>query len=248
MSYLKREKYHSRVPKAVKALIIGFEVIFRGPHDDQTIPDKTLARLSSLLDTEGHNVGAPRLSYLFNMHLGDRAKKIEATRMETSLDALVENVLLDLEIDEPSIETRLVEEIAMGKAGQFTGAEEAVQFLESVKDANLKIGLICNSPVGIPPVYMRRVIEAAGLTSYLEDTQFSSENGMVRPHARPYRYCISNMNTSPQDTAVLTGLTGEVAILEKLGFGPVFMPDNESACDRRHAVGIHALSEISRYL
>lgn len=232
----------------MKALIIGFEVIFRGPHDDQTISDRTLTRLSSLLDAEGHNVGAQRLSYLFSMHLGERLKKIEETRVETPLDALVGSVLFDLEIDEASIGARLVEEISLDKAAQFTGAEEAAQFLESVREYKVKIGLVCNSPVGIPPVYMRRVIEASGLTSYLEDTQFSSENGMVRPHARPYRYSISNMNTSAQDTGVLTGLAGEMAILEKLGFGPVFVPDTASAGDMRPAIGIHALSEISRYL
>lgn len=232
----------------MKALIAGFEVIFAGPHDNQDLPEGTIESIATLLETEGYSIGVKRLSYLFDMHLDGRRRKIQETRIETALDELVGGVLEDLEIDEPGLVSPMVEAVALARTRHYSMADGSLEFLESLREAKMKVGIVCNSPLGIPPEYIRGLIEREGMSELLDDVQFSSENGVVRPHARPYRYCVSNMDTPSCETAVFTGLSSEMEILERLGFGSVFVPEQAVRQGDLPVVGIHVMSEISRYL
>lgn len=230
----------------MKALIVGFEVIFNGPHSDQFLPDGQISELHRLIELEGYEVDPGRLRYLFNMHLDGRTRRIRENRMETTMETVVEKVLNDLEIDHPPMIPRLAGEIAQKRIPLFSPADGSVEFLDSMKEALVKLGVVCNSPVGIGPSYVMNAMEAAGIYGYFEDAQFSSENGVVRPHARPYRYAVSNMDVKPEETAVLTGMPAEMGVLHRLGFQSVFIP--ESAGGDGDAVGIQEFSELSRYL
>ena len=96
------------------------------------------------------------------------------------------------------------------------------------------------------------MILAGAFTSYfgghLDDMQFSSENGVVRPHARPYRYLISNLDIIPGETSVLTGIPGEIEVLRKLGFENIFFPELGELPNPDGAVTIHELADVSRFL
>lgn len=230
----------------MKALIVGFEVLFNGPHDDQSVEDGQISQVHSLLELEGYSVDPARLRYLFNMHLEARRRRIDENRLETSMESIVEKVLNDLEIDHPPMISRLAGEIAENRMPLFSPADGSVAFLERMKEAKVKLGVVCNSPVGIAPSFLMNAMEAAGIYQYLEDAQFSSENGVVRPHARPFRYAISNMDVKPEQTAVLTGMPAEMGVLHRLGFESVFIP--EQSGEYEDAVGIQELSELSKYV
>ncbi len=232
----------------MKALILGYEIAFRGPHSHASISGSSMSEMLSVLRAEGLDQGEGRLSYLFARHLESREKRISEKRLETSLDSLVELVLDDLEIESPPLVPRLVRVMSEDVMSRFSVSEGSMEFMAELRESGVRIGLVCNAPMGIPPQYIRERLEAAGLTEYLDDVQFSSENGIVRPHARPYRYAISNMNVNPADTSVLTGLPEETPILQRLGFGGVFIPEHLSPRGMPDAVPIRALSELSRYL
>ena len=230
----------------VKALIVGLEVLFNGPHGDQSVAEDQISQVHSLMELEGFNVDPGRLSYLFNMHLEARRRRIDENRIETSMESVVEKVLNDLEIDHPPMISRLAGEIAENRMPLFSPAVGSLDFLDRMKGAKVKLGVVCNSPLGIAPSFLMNAMEAAGIYEYLEDAQFSSENGVVRPHARPFRYAVSNMDVKPDETAVLTGMPAEMGVLHRLGFKSVFIP--EQAGDGEDAVGIQELSELSRYV
>lgn len=232
----------------MKALIAGYEVMFTGPHNDMTLSTAEIASLSSVFDEEGHDVGSRRLSFLMDRHMGARAARIRETGVETSFDTLLEDLLEDLEIDAPSLVPRLVDSVASKRMQRFRVVDGAVEFTSSLRESSLKVGLVCNAPIGIPPEHIRELIERCGLGGLLDDMQFSSENGMVRPHARPYRYMVSNLETSPCETSVLTGIPGEMEILRRLGFANIFIPDVGELPYPAGAVTIHELAEVSRFL
>jgi hypothetical protein len=117
-----------------------------------------------------------------------------------------------------------------------------------MEESRVMLGLVCNSPLGIPPEQMKIQIEASGMGGYFNDMQFSSENGMVRPHARPFRYSLSNMDVAPGEAAVLTGLPGEMEILNRLCFGGVFVPEQPGVEWKNAPTAVRALSEMSRYV
>lgn len=232
----------------VKALIAGYEVMFAGPHMDTTLSPADIASLSSVFDEEGHDVGPRRLSYLLDERMGARAARIRETGMETPLDVLLENMLDDLEIDAPYLVPRLVDSVASRRMERFRAVDGCVEFISSLRESKVAVGMVCNAPIGIPPDHIRELIERCGLGGLLDDMQFSSENGVVRPHARPYRYLISNMDISPGETSVLTGIPGEMEVLRKLGFENIFFPELGELPNPDGAVTIHELAEVSKFL
>lgn len=232
----------------MKALIVGYEILFNGPHVKSDMPDGALSGISSVLDGEGMEVDISRLGHLLDMHLSERARKIIDARVETTLEAVIGKVLEDLEIDEPALIPRLVEEIAGPTMREFTAVPEASDFLDIIRKEKIRLGIVCNSPLGVSPSYIRASLERNLLAGYFEDAQFSSENGMVRPHARPFRFALSNLEVSPSETSVLTGLPSEMEVLNRLGFSSVFVPESIGTAVTGPIVSLGALSEMARYI
>ncbi len=232
----------------MKGLIVGYEIMFRGPHTDSSIPPADISSLTRLLEAEGHDVGTARLSYLFNAHMDKRAERIARTRVETTLDAVVAEVLEELEIEAPTLISAMVEIVAVSRMAQFSPVHSCSELMKNFKEAGIKVGMVCNAPVGIPPQHIRVVTERSGMGGYIDDAQFSSENGMVRPHARPFRYSLSNLEVAAPETLVLTGIPREMDILNRLGFANVFMPEHDYDQGSSNAVCDKVLSEITRYV
>ena len=89
----------------------------------------------------------------------------------------------------------------------------------------MKVGLVCNVPLGLPHSIIASQIREAGLAASVDDMQFSTEMGMRRPHARQFRYSLSNLNAEPSECAAITAIAEDRETLSKLSFGDIFIMD-----------------------
>ncbi len=202
-------------------LIIGYECLFDCSTDQLKLPAAVLGDIYSLLKMEGVHVDEERLSYLFDFHLDERMKRIQNSFAETAVSDVAGRVLEDIEIDDVSLTNRIVNIVAEHYVSHSAVRPEARSFLEKMRK-DMKIGLVCNSPLGIPHTRLSVQIRDAEISACLDDMQFSSEMGMCRPHARQFRFALSNLGPRGEECMAITAIKGDIDTLRKLSFARVY--------------------------
>jgi FMN phosphatase YigB (HAD superfamily) len=195
--------------------IFGAETLFSIPVEQ--FKPSSIASVEKLLNSEGYDVSFERLDYLFSQNCAERERQIYATRKEMTLNALVASVLDALEIDDVDIIISSTELLAGDFLSSIKPYPGVYELLSSLKEKGRAIALLWNAPMGIPHSLLSERMEYFSLRDMFDDIQYSSENGAVRPHARPLRYALSNLNASAAEATVVTGLLQEQELLQRLG-------------------------------
>ncbi|MEM3852566.1 MAG: HAD hydrolase-like protein [Methanomassiliicoccales archaeon] len=217
-----------------KAAVMGAETIFYTP---SIFPLHLLPRIEEMFAFEGYEITPSRLNALISTKLNEREKHLSSSFNELKLTLIVGNVLEDLEIEDIELQMKVVDLVASELKAQIQPLQGAQEFLSSLKDAGLKMAVLWNSPFGMPHYYISERLEALSLRQMFDDMQFSTENGIVRPHARPARFALSNIDVSPCDAIALTGLQADLQVFQKIRIGHVFL------CDERGTGKYEAIYE-----
>jgi FMN phosphatase YigB (HAD superfamily) len=202
-------------------LIIGYECLFDCTADQSRLPPAVIGDIYRLLTAEGAGVDEDRVSYLFNLHLEERMKRIESSFVETSFSDVADRVLEELEIEDVSLTHRIVNIVSEHYMSHSSVRPQARSFLEKMKE-DMKIGLVCNSPLGLPHTRLTAQIRNAEIGACFDDMQFSSEMGMCRPHARQFRFALSNLGLTGGECMAVTSVKGDIDTLRKLFFASVY--------------------------
>ncbi len=206
------------------AVIIGYECIFDFPSDEWQLPQPAVERMAGLMELEGIAFDRSRLSLLLRDALERRRSKAAETMTETKFKDIVASVMEDLEVSDPSMNQRIVDAASMHCAEHSRAKRGAAELLLRLKK-EMKVGLVCNVPLGLPHSIIASQIREAGLAASVDDMQFSTEMGMRRPHARQFRYSLSNLNAEPSECAAITAIAEDRETLSKLSFGDIFIMD-----------------------
>ncbi|MBX8644050.1 MAG: HAD family hydrolase [Thermoplasmata archaeon] len=203
------------------AAVICLECLFEGLEEERTLSRKVVEGMHSVLESEGVDCTAERLGFLLNRAMEERRERAARTGVETTAANMIGGILSDIEVEDVSLQNRMVEVILQDHLPRIRPRPVARDFLSRMK-RETRIGAVCNSPYGLPHSGISERIRESGLSVYFDDIQFSSEMGMRKPHARPFRYSLSNLNASPESSMAVTGSVEDVATLRRLAFARVY--------------------------
>lgn len=203
-----------------RAALLGSEFLF-SPIPEE-ISGEAVAKVQDTLSLEGFEVSFPRLEFLFRQGLQERRERIGKQGREMRLEEIVDAVLGCLEIDAADIRSQLTEQIARHTADSIVLLDGASAFLSRLKDLGFRIALLWNAPIGIPPRHISYRMEELSILPMLDEVQYSSENGYVRPHAMPLKYALSNLGSAPREAVAFTGIAEETSILSRLGIAHAY--------------------------
>ena len=241
--YLNLEKINAGPEMKRYATVIGYECLFKCPPDEWQLPPDVVGHIAGIMELEGLVFDRSRFVLLMHDALEKRRKKAEETMIETKLGDVVKIVLEELEVSDHSLNQRIVEVAASYYTGHSCARQGAAELLKRLKK-DMKVGLVCNVPLGIPHSIVASQIRDAGMDAAIDDLQFSTEMGMRRPHARQFRYSLSNLNADPSECAAITGMTGDRDTLRKLSFADIFIIDGQTAGSGKQSAALNELNFI----
>jgi len=205
------------------ALILGFETVFNVPpqeHLENVVSDVILKQL----ELHGIDFSAEGMKSILLSIYRMRDEAASENRTETTLREMVEAVLGYLEIEDPGLTNALTHTGSTALLPRITVTQGIMEVLNHCSEQSVPVGIVCNAPLGLEPEYIRLLYEREDILRFMADMQFSSENGRVRPHPLQYRYLISNLSLSPEETAVFSGIEGDIEALKRLNFRQIFVP------------------------
>ncbi len=209
------------------AAVVGYECLFDSPVDEWHLSPSVIGRIAKMMETEGIVFDRERLSILLHETLEKRKKRAMETMVETNLSDIAASVLADLEINDPSMERRILDTVSEHYITHSKAKQGAVGLLQRLKK-DAKVGLLCNVPLGIPHSIIYSQVREEGMMELLDDMQFSTEMGMRRPHARQFRFSLSNLNADPAECAAITSIAGDMDTLKRLSFGDILVVGTEA--------------------
>jgi putative hydrolase of the HAD superfamily len=141
---------------------------------------------------------------------------------EVEYPGLIRRVLgdVDIELDDAELDAFLeAEHDAWAPARQLASTTHAL--LETLRDDNLKVGLVSNAVD--PPWLLHRDLEQAGVSQLLDAAVFSSEVGWRKPHAAPFERALELLGGVDAANALFVGdsLANDVAGARALGMRTV---------------------------
>ena len=122
---------------------------------------------------------------------------------------------------------------------------DAVDTLQALKAAGLRLGLVSNCGVGIPKVWAE-----ASMAPFIDVPVFSSTARLKKPDPRIYQLALRDLGAAPQDTLyVADGMDDELTGARNVGITPILLqsPD-EDAHDPRRAEGMAWTGTTIEYL
>lgn len=122
---------------------------------------------------------------------------------------------------------------------------DAVDTLQALKAAGLRLGLVSNCGVGIPKVWAE-----TSMAPFVDVPVFSSTARLKKPDPRIYQLALRDLGAAPQDTLyVADGMDDELTGARNVGIAPILLqsPD-EDAHDERRAEGMAWTGTTIEYL
>jgi putative hydrolase of the HAD superfamily len=121
---------------------------------------------------------------------------------------------------------------------------EALSVLQSLRERNIKIGIVSNSPWGSSAHSWRDELRRHGLLDKVDAAVFCGDVGWRKPHAAPFNRALELLQVAPRD-AMFVGddPRWDVIGAQNAGLLPVLIrPVSASAVDG--AINVHHLSDI----
>ena len=122
---------------------------------------------------------------------------------------------------------------------------DAVDTLQALKAAGLRVGLVSNCGVGIPKVWAE-----SSMAPFIDVPVFSSTARLKKPDPRIYQLALRDLGAAPQETLyVADGMDDELTGARNVGIAPILLrsPD-EDADDPRRAEGMAWIGATIEYL
>ena len=122
---------------------------------------------------------------------------------------------------------------------------DAVDTLQALKAAGLRLGLVSNCGVGIPKVWAE-----SSMAPFIDVPVFSSTARLKKPDPRIYQLALRDLGAAPQDTLyVADGMDDALTGARNVGIAPILLqsPD-EDAHDERRAEGMAWTGTTIEYL
>ncbi len=204
------------------AAVIGYECLFDFGCDEWHLPPAVIGSVAGVMEVEGIVFDRTRLTTLLCDALEKRKRKVAETMEETRLEDIVESVLEEMDVFDPSVNRRIVDIVSSYCAENSAALDAAARLLLRLRKDS-RVGLVCNVPLGLPHGAIAGLLRNEGMDASIDDMQFSTEMGMRRPHARQYRYVLSNLDVRPQECVAITGIPEDAETLRKLSFGDIFL-------------------------
>jgi len=121
---------------------------------------------------------------------------------------------------------------------------EALSVFQSLRERNIKIGIVSNTPWGSSARSWRQELTRHGLLDKVDAVVFCGDVGWRKPHAAPFNRALDLLQVAPQD-AMFVGddPRWDVIGAQNAGLLPVLIrPVSASAVD--DAINVHHLSDI----
>lgn len=191
----------------------------------QNVLEEVYDEVRSLLVAEAYEdlPAAPELVTAVSVRVQEMVEESYQRQELDELDILVlfESALSVLGVTVPrELVHRIAEMEHRALVSEIAILPEITTTLAALRDRGLKIGLVSNAH--FLPALMREDIVRLGIAEYVDESVFSSEIGLRKPHPAIFHHVLDPMGVRP-DEAIFVGdrLRDDIGGAQSLGMGAV---------------------------